>query len=124
MLEDKNLESYPFEDKLLDLKNLEIGKVYPSFDDGKFSPERLCFIKIKEITDTGYIVDVEWDKEIVARDQEMILKGHFYYDGPVLKSTKDYGGIISPDIYNTVKAFWISGYIENEELGATVLKNS
>ena len=27
MLENKNIESYPFEDKLLDLKNLEIGKL-------------------------------------------------------------------------------------------------
>ena len=54
----------------------------------------------------------------------MILKDHLYYDKPVLKSSGEYGGMITPGIYNTVKAFWISGYIENEELGATVLKNS
>ena len=124
MIEDMLLEGCPFEDKLLDLKNLEIGKVYPSFDDGKFKPSRLCFIKIKEITGTGYIVDVEWDKEIVARDQEMILEDHFYYDSPVLKSTKDYGGTITPNIYNIVKSFWLNGFIENEELGPFILKNS
>lgn len=74
MIEDMLLEGYPFEDKLLDLTKFEIGKVYPSFDDGKFKPSRLCFVKIKEKTANGYLVDVEWDKEIVARDQEMILK--------------------------------------------------
>ena len=122
MLENKNLESYPFEDKLLDLSKLEIGKVYPSFDDGKFKPSRLCFIKIKEITDTGYIVDVEWDKEIVARDQEMILKDHFYYDVPVLKSTKDYGGIISPDIYKLINSLWICGLLTEEQVKPSILK--
>lgn len=43
---------------MLDLKNLEIGKVYPSFDDGEISPARLCFVKIKEKTANCYHVDV------------------------------------------------------------------
>ena len=122
MIEDMLLEGYPFEDNLLDLTKLEIGKVYPSFDDGKIKPSRLCFIKIKEITSTGYIVDVEWDKEIVVRDQEMILKDHFYYDGPVLKSTKDYGGIISPDIYKLVNSLWICGRLTEEQVKPSILK--
>lgn len=58
MIEDMLLEGCPFEDKLLDLKNLEIGKVYPSFDDGEFKPSRLCFVKIKEKTANCYLVDV------------------------------------------------------------------
>lgn len=118
MIEDMLLEGCPFEDKLLDLKNLEIGKVYPSFDDGKFKPSRLCFIKIKEITGTGYIVDVEWDKEIVARDQEMIYRKNF------LTTVDNYGGTITSNIYNIVKSFWLNGFIENEELGPSILKNS
>ena len=122
MLENKNIESYPFEDKLLDLTKLEIGKVYPSFDDGKIKPSRLCFIKIKEKTSDGYIVDVEWDKEIVARDQEMILKDYFYYDDPVLKSTKDYGGMITPDIYKFINSLWLDGCFTDEQIKPSILK--
>ena len=103
---------------MIDIKNLEIGKVYLSFHEGKISPAMLCFVKIKEKTANGYLVDVEWYNEIIATNQLMVYRKNF------LTTVDDYGGTITPNIYNTVKAFWISGYIENEELGATVLKNS
>ena len=113
-----------FEYKLLDLENLEVGKIYPSFDGGKFSPSRLCFVEIKEKTDKGYIVDVEWGKEIVVRDQEMILKDHFYYDKPVLKSSGEYGGMITPGIYEMVDTLWMRGYLEEDEIYPSVLDNN
>lgn len=103
---------------MLDLKNLEIGKVYPSFDDGKFKPSRLCFVKIKEKTANGYLVDVEWSNEIIATNQLMVYKKNF------LTTVDNYGGTITPNIYNIVKSFWLNGFIENEELGPSILKNS
>ena len=103
---------------MLDLKNLEIGKVYPSFDDGEISPARLCFVKIKEKTANGYLVDVEWYNEIIATNQLMVYRKN------ILTTVDNYGGTITPNIYNIVKSFWLNGFIENEELGPSILKNS
>ena len=120
MLENKNLENYSFEDKLLDLTKLEIGKVYPSFDDGKIKPSRLCFIKIKEKLDDGYIVDVEWDKDVVALNQKMVYTN----EHRSLRSLNSFGGVITNNIYDIINDLYINGYLYEDELEPSILKNS
>ena len=82
----------------IDVKNLEIGKVYPSFDEGIIAPERLCFIKIKEKTSDGYIVDVKWGRDVIATNVGMV-----YINKYSLKTIGLYGGIITNNICKDIQ---------------------
>lgn len=82
----------------LDVKKLEVGKVYPSFDEGIIAPERLCFIKIKEKTSDGYIVDVKWGRDVIATNVGMV-----YINKYTLKSIDLYGGIITNNICKDIQ---------------------
>ena len=85
----------------IDIDNLKVGKIYPAFDDGKVSPGRLCFVKIKSVVDTGYTVDIEWDNEIVATDQPMIYdkRGFLMVDGM-------YNSVIYPNTYELMSSLY------------------
>lgn len=83
----------------LDVKKLEVGKIYPSFDGGVRAPETLCFIKVKEVTSDGYIVDVSWAGEVVATNVGMVYINKFS-----LKSTDLYGGIITSNICKYIQS--------------------
>ena len=44
---------------MLDLKNLEIGKVYPTLKQ-QGHKEKVCFIKINEKLSDDYLVNIEF----------------------------------------------------------------
>lgn len=101
----------------LDIKNLQIGKMYFSFDDGKRSPSRLCFIKIKDKLENGYIVDVEWGNEIVAKNEIMCFKNGR------LMSLGDYGGVLDSETYGMVDWLVANNFIKSEETIPKILKD-
>ena len=110
----------------IDLNSLIIGKVYPAFKDGRYLSDHLCFVKIKDKIHNGYIVDIEFNKQIVATDQPLIYKKDRKifmntYKMDYLTTTGKFKCEIEADIQNAIYTLVRERYLTIDELTTTIL---